>query len=83
MAKASEVLDKLKANEDKNFVGHFLDAFFERQNEMNRRRRERQIAAALAGLDELKRQNEMYPTAKRTAMIQDQEQRLRESGILK
>lgn len=50
---------------------------------MNQRRRERQAAEALQGLDELKRQNELYPTAKRTEAIRQLEENLRINGVLK
>jgi hypothetical protein len=45
--------------------------------------RERQVQDELRGLEELRRLNEMYPTAKRTRAILELERRYREAGILK
>lgn len=52
-----------------------LDSIFARQEEQNRKRRERRLAASLAGLEELKRQNSINPTPKRTAAIKNLEER--------
>lgn len=60
-----------------------LDRFFSMLQERRARNREQQTADVLQGLDELKRQNELNPTAKRTRAVQNLEERLRMDGILK
>lgn len=60
-----------------------LDGFFAMLKERRARNREQQTADVLQGLDELKRQNELNPTAKRTRVLQNLEERLRMEGIIK
>lgn len=60
-----------------------LDRFFAMLQERRARNREQQTADVLQGLDELNRQNELNPTAKRTRAVQNLEERLRMDGILK
>jgi len=83
--KASDILKATIQQEpqEQGLLERFFNAYFARQAEMNLRRRERQDAAALQGLAELKRQNESFPTAKRTEAIRQYEERLRKDGLLK
>ena len=84
MAKASEIINNaIKEENEPGIIESFLMSYFARQAEMNQRKRERQAAEALQGLDELKRQNELYPTAKRTEAIRQLEENLRINGVLK
>lgn len=84
MAKASEIINSAIPEENEpGIIEGFLKSYFSRQAEMNQRRRERQATEALQGLEELKRQNELYPTAKRTEAIRHLEENLRQNGVLK
>ena len=84
MAKASEIINKaIQEENEPGIIESFLRSYFSRKAEMNQRRRERQEAEALQGLEELKRQNELYPTAKRTEAIRHLEENLRQNGFLK
>lgn len=60
-----------------------LDRFFAMLQERRARNRDQQTADVLHGLDELKRQNELKPTAKRTRALQNLEERLRMDGMIK
>ncbi len=84
MAKASEIINNaIPEEKEPGIIESFLRSYFSRRAEMNQRRRERQAAEALHGLEELKRQNELYPTAKRTEAIRQLEENLRQNGVLK
>lgn len=84
MATPSEIINNASPEEKElGILESFFKSFFARQDEMNRRRRDRQAAEALQGLEELKRQNELYPTAKRTEAIRQMEDNLRKNGVLK
>ena len=84
MAKASEIINKaIQEENEPGIIESFLRSYFSHKAEMNQRRRERQAAEALQGLDELKRQNSLYPTAKRTEAIRQLEENLRINGVLK
>lgn len=60
-----------------------LERFFAMIQERRARNREQQTADVLQGLDKLKRQNELNPTAKRTRAVQNLEERLLMDGIIK
>ena len=84
MAKASEIINNaIQEENEPGIIESFLRSYFARKAEMNQRRRERQAAEAMQGLEELKRQNELYPTAKRTEAIRHLEENLRQNGFLK
>lgn len=84
MATLGEIINSTGPEEkEPGILESFFKSFFARQDEMNRRRRDRRAAEALQGLEELKRQNELYPTAKRTEAIRQMEENLRQNGVLK
>ena len=84
MATLGEIINSSGPDEkEPGMLESFFRSYFARQDEMNRRRRDRQAAESLQGLEELKRQNELNPTAKRTAAIRQIEENLRRDGILK
>ncbi len=84
MATLGEIINSTGPEEKQpGILESFFKSFFDRKDEMNRRRRDRQVAEALQGLEELMRQNELYPTAKRTEAIRQLEEHLRINGVLK